>query len=135
MNRKKLILAGGVAFALCRHGAGSTVDTTQVFVSGLPPVEFTFNSDGQAFTANGTPVNGLTFGFNPTPPCDQCAGFGGVETPRVPPPSEIPPTTTPLQPPIPVGDTPEPESGQFVVGGLALLAMGVWAFRGRRRHE
>lgn len=118
MNSRLLLT--GVALGGCVFA--STVDTTQVYSSGLPAIEFTFNSDGQAFTADGIPVNGITFGFNPSPPTEPTSMVG---TPWVPAPTVIdqPTIVVPLPTPVPASDTPEPR--QFVISGLALLALSL----------
>lgn len=109
----------------------STIDTTQIYVSGLPPIEFTFNSDGQAFTSDGTSVNGITFGFNPLPPCDPCTFVATpVRVPEVPSTPSIPlwvvivPSRGGAVPEVPRGvDTPEVGVGWLMVTGLILILL------------
>lgn len=135
MSNKKNLILSSVALGGCVFASTATVDTTQVYSSGVPAIEYTFNSDGQAFTATGIPVNGITFGFNPIPPAPplrmplECC-LTATERPPVCclTATERPPTPTPTDLP-PASEVPEPESGQFVVGGLALLIMSLFMRR------
>lgn len=61
------------------------IDIDQIYQSGVPGIDFKFNSDGQAFTIDGIPVTGVTFGFNPMPPIYDSPTFVMViNTPALP---------------------------------------------------
>jgi len=109
----------------------SYIDTNQIFVGGLPHIEFTFNLDGQAFTLDGIPVTGVTFGFNPQYPFE--SGNGAMDTANDTPsnPPQLPVVPSPVvevvivPPPIlevPRGmDSPEPSGMVLMLGGITLI--------------
>lgn len=111
------------------------IDTSQIYSSGVPAVEFQFNLDGQAYTLDGIPVNGITFGFNPSPPVEpepfpfsfQIPPGTPVEgggNPSIPPGVVIVPGGGGTVPTVPGRmDTPEPAGMWLMVGGMILILL------------